>query len=107
MALVRPYHRRMNRTGTTLIEISLAITLLLILASITIPQFGRVAARSELNLARIDLHRALDATRGAAVRLGQTMKLEAAGSLFVARNLILRSGRETRRVVISRLGRIR
>lgn len=65
----------MDRRGTTLIEALLAASLVSILAAIAVPRLGGVADAAAVRLARRDLLAALDAARGAAIRLGATVEL--------------------------------
>lgn len=65
----------MHRRGLTLIETLLATCLLTILAGIAVPRVLGVADAAAVRQARLDLLAALDAARGAAIRLGTTVEL--------------------------------
>ena len=143
-------HPRMQRTGTTLVELALVIVILGILAAIAVPRITLIADEAAVRHQAHRLVGALDAARGAGIRLDtpagltiSTARLNVAadvggiptsvwdapgpadegvsvsgagapimfGPAGIAvgasnRTIVLSRGAATRRVVISRLGRI-
>lgn len=65
----------MDRRGTTLVEALTVTCMVGILAAIAVPRLGGVADAAAVRLARRDLLAALDAARGAAMRLGAPVAL--------------------------------
>lgn len=77
----------MNRRAMTLPELLLTVVLLGILAAIGVPRLAATADHAALRATRSQLLRALDAGRGAAVRLGRPVEVVAAdGALTVAQS---------------------
>jgi Tfp pilus assembly protein FimT len=72
----------MNRRAVTLAELLLVVVLIGIGLGIAAPRVAAIADRAALRTARADLLRALDATRGAAIRLGHPAELVLAGSML-------------------------
>jgi prepilin-type N-terminal cleavage/methylation domain-containing protein len=140
----------MSNRGITLIELLLALIIIGLLALVGYPRVAGYADAMALGQARAEVVAALDAARGAAIRLGATVAVEEDGPTLVVRRLDpdtsvwwrgrhpmvhgvvlsgldrrilfgaeglavgasnrtlqLRTARATRRVVLSRLGRIR
>lgn len=60
----------MTRRGVTLTELMLALTLLGVMLAAGIPRFANAIDGAQLRHARSELLGALDASRGAAIRLG-------------------------------------
>ena len=65
----------MNRRAVTLPELLLVVVLISILTGIGVPRLTATANRAALRQARHQVVRGLDASRGAAVRLGQPVDL--------------------------------
>ena len=65
----------MTRRGVTLPELVLTVALVAIVCGIAAPRVMRVANAAALREAKAEVHRALDAARGAAIRLGQPVEL--------------------------------
>lgn len=74
----------MSRRAFTLPELLLVLVLLGILASIGMPRLLAAADRGALRSARAGLLQALDAARGAAIRLGQPVELITAEGALLA-----------------------
>jgi prepilin-type N-terminal cleavage/methylation domain-containing protein len=75
----------MNRRAVTLPELLLVLVMLGVLTGIGAPRLADAADRAALRTARGQLLRAPDASRGAAIRLGQPVDLVATdGELLVA-----------------------
>lgn len=70
----------MPRRGYTLLELLLAITMLSLLGGITMPHVGTLADAAAVRHARLELRAALDAARGAAIRLGASVELRDDGT---------------------------
>jgi prepilin-type N-terminal cleavage/methylation domain-containing protein len=65
----------MPRRGLTLLELLAAITLIGMLAAIAAPRLVAIVDMAALRTARLDLLAALDAARGTAHRLGDSVEL--------------------------------
>jgi prepilin-type N-terminal cleavage/methylation domain-containing protein len=66
----------MTKRGVTLPELLLVVVLLLLAVGIAVPRVAGAIDRAALRTARSDVLRALDAARGAAIRLGHPVDLE-------------------------------
>ncbi len=70
----------MTRRGASLLELLLALVVLAILLAIALPRLGAIGDAAALRAARSDLVTALDAARGAALRLGTDVELRDDGA---------------------------
>lgn len=73
----------MQRAGTTLIELALAIMILGILAAIAVPRITLVADEAAVRHQAHRLAGALDAARGAGIRFGTTAGLTASAARLI------------------------
>ena len=70
----------MTRRGVALLELLLAIALLLLLGGIVAPRLAAIADAAAVRAARRELLAALDAARGAPIRLGTSVALRDDGT---------------------------
>jgi Tfp pilus assembly protein FimT len=68
--------------AVTLVELLLVLVLLGLLVAIGVPRLAAASDRAALRQARGTVLRALDAARGAAIRLGQPVELVASGGVL-------------------------
>ena len=81
--VVECYHERMNRLGITLVELLISIVLLALLSAIAIPKIAAFLTAGDRRLAKEEVIRALDLTRGMAIRLGEPVQLHHRGNELI------------------------